>query len=307
MSWGPGFAVLRAPGAAARGARPSGRGGGARGAARGARGRRRERRRRPSRPSLGGEPPVRPHPVVAQRPRCWPRAAGSRDRAPVAQRETGEQALAHEVAPASEHGRDPDARPTPQRLVQPLGRSRASALERAARAPAAAGPTNTSGRGTSPSWRAARRSAMATRILPLTARGRHAKRRVPCRRDRGDRWRARSEEDDSGAPASRLDNVGAARVNSSRWKGRPSLFTPEFVEVSRRPPRSVRPRVPCAAGAASGGASIAPCTSRAPGPAAAERNQQRRLAGSGRARRAAQARHRDLGPAAPSRTCSSTR
>src|SRR6185436_19593227 len=78
-------------------------------------------------PTLLREPPVRANPRVAQRAGLIAvRQADPEIALLLAQGKAAEESVADEVAPPAEHRRDPHARPARDRLVEPLGRTRAA-------------------------------------------------------------------------------------------------------------------------------------------------------------------------------------
>src|SRR5439155_7952541 len=95
----------------------------------------------------------------------------------VAKGKAREQRLAEEIAPASELGRDADAGPGAERLVQPACRTGAAARQLSSRLAAAPHATESPGfsHSRSPRW-----------SLPLTRRDRHAKRALDSRKDHHD-------------------------------------------------------------------------------------------------------------------------
>src|SRR5687767_1287803 len=85
-------------------------------------------------PTARGEAAMRAHAVLAE----GTRLVGARQPDPqiavlVAQRKTGEQPGADEIAPAAEHRRDPHAGPLTKRAIEARGGSGAATLQHAAR------------------------------------------------------------------------------------------------------------------------------------------------------------------------------
>src|SRR6266511_2100658 len=86
----------------------------------------------PDDPALPAQPQVRREGARVQRPPLvLPRETDPEIRVLGAKREAREEARAHEVAPAPEHGRDLHARPGAKDLVERAGRPRAALLEAA--------------------------------------------------------------------------------------------------------------------------------------------------------------------------------
>ena len=216
-----------------------------------------------------------------------------------AQRKAREERLAHEVAPAPEHGRDAHA--AANRPASSLSRARgpgASALE-----PRRVGPSCARVRDSGGATACGSTSASSGPMAGVA----HSAIDSLCAAMRKDTVRNSAKEDDSGVPDYRLVDVGRCPRAFAPVKGRPGSSRPPFLRVSGRPPRSAdrRARTPCGRGARR--RCDAPCTST---PCPAIRRRARSTPATGRsrpcptscARPASRSRAR-----ARSRTCSSTR